>query len=353
MSKRKTILVAPLNWGLGHASRCIPLIHALQDQNFDVLIASDGASLDFLQKEFPILPSVELPSYSIKYAKSGKHLKWALLKRIPKILRAIEEEKKRVKDLVDSGMIQGIISDNRWGVFNDMVPSVYVTHQLNVLSGITTSITSKKHQKIIERFDECWVPDTFGPNNLSGELGHLKDSQIKIRYLGILSRMRKMDLPSQYDILFLLSGPEPQRRILEEKILSQFKDQDKSMILVRGVVDSQQTRKRMGNISVVNYLLKNELEEVMNASSLVVSRPGYTTLMDLSILEKKAFFIPTPGQDEQMYLAKRMKKLRMAPYCDQNQFSIEKLQVSANFKGLKSDRQPTDYRELFGLFDSK
>ena len=125
------------------------------------------------------------------------------------------------------------------------------------------------------------------------------------------------------------------------------------MILVRGVVDSQQTRKRIGNIRVVNYMLKNELEEVINASRLVVSRPGYSTLMDLSILGKKAFFIPTPGQDEQMYLAKRMKKLRMAPYCDQNQFSIEKLQGSENFKGLKSEHQPKDYKELFCLFDSK
>ncbi len=353
MTNRKTILVAPLNWGLGHASRCIPLILALIDQDLDVLLASDGAALDFLKKEFPELPIVELPSYSIKYAKKGRHLKWALLKTIPKILSAVEEEKKIVNDLVDTGAIHGIISDNRMGVFSDKVPSVYLTHQLTVLSGITTSITSKKHQKIIERFDECWVPDYLGENNLSGKLGHLADPRFNLKYLGILSRMRKRKLPKQYDIVFLLSGPEPQRSILEDRILSEFKEFDRRIILIRGVVEHQQTKKRIGNINVVNFMLKKELEEVINASGLVVSRSGYSTLMDLSFLEKKAFFIPTPGQDEQLYLAKRMKELGMAPFCVQNEFRSESLQKVDNYTGMKNNSSPLDYGELFSLFNGK
>jgi uncharacterized protein (TIGR00661 family) len=353
MPRRKTILVAPLNWGLGHASRCIPLIHEILDQDLDVLIASDGAALEFLKKELPQLPSVELPSYSIKYPRKGHYLKWALLKRVPKILKAVEEEKKRVKDLVDSGTIQGIISDNRWGVYNDSIPSVYITHQLTVLSGITTTITSKIHQRIIERFDECWVPDYSGTNNLSGDLGYINNPNFTIIYLGALSRMRKLDLPIQIDILFLLSGPEPQRSILEGIILDQFKELDRSIVLVRGVLESQQTKIRIGKIDVINYVLKNELEEILNTSGLVVSRPGYTTLMDLSILEKKAFFIPTPGQYEQVYLAKRLKELELAPFCEQDDFSIESLQEVVNFKGLKGDSQPIDYKDLFSLFNGK
>ena len=323
------------------------------DRDFDVLIASDGAALEFLKKEFPQLPLVELPSYSIKYSRKGAWLKWTLLKRIPKILKAVEQERKIVHDLVDTGRIQGIISDSRWGIYNEKVPSVYITHQLNVMSGITTAVTSRRHQRIIERFDECWVPDNDGPNNLSGKLGHLKDAEFKIRYLGVLSRMRKMDLTLQNDILFLLSGPEPQRSILEDRIISDFKDLDKHMVLVRGVIKTQQMRKRIGNISVIDFLLRDELEELINASELVISRPGYTTLMDLSILGKKAFFIPTPGQNEQLYLAKRMSKLGMAPYCVQNEFSKKRLQEVNNFQGMKTDSFSVDYKELFSLFDGK
>jgi UDP-N-acetylglucosamine transferase subunit ALG13 len=316
----------------------------------DVIMASDGASLELLKKEFPGLPSLELPSYSIKYAKNGPLLKWALLKRIPKIIQSVKEEKKRVNDLVVLGRIQGIISDNRFGVFNELVPSVYITHQINVLSGKTTSITSKWHHNIIKQFDECWVPDNHGAKNLSGKLGHLDNKKIKLRYLGLISRMVKMDIPIQHDILFLLSGPEPQRSLLEEKILSEFKDLEKRMILIRGVVEPQQKRTRIGNINLVNFMLKDELEEYLNACSLVVSRPGYTTLLDLAALQKKAFFIPTPGQHEQLYLAKRMKELRMAPYSNQNEICIEQLGEVSKFNGMESDFEPLDHQELFSLF---
>lgn len=191
MPFRKKILVAPLNWGLGHATRCIPIINALLDYNFDVFIASDGVALALLQKEFPNLPSFELSSYQIKYAEKGRNFKLKMIWDSPKVLKAMAKEKKQVKVLVKEHQIDGIISDNRLGVYYKKVPCVFITHQLNVLSGNTTWFSSKMHQTIIKKFKECWVPDVKNKPNLTGKLGHLKKSKLNIKHLGPLSRFEK------------------------------------------------------------------------------------------------------------------------------------------------------------------
>ena len=179
-SNNKTILIAPLNWGLGHATRCIPIIKALQENNFIPIIASDGIALALLRKEFPYIQTLELPSYQIEYAKNGKNFKWKLLKNLPKMMEAIWEEKRLVKKWVKKYAIEGIISDNRLGVFSPKVPSVFITHQLNVMTGNTTWITSILHQKIIKKYTECWVPDIENAPNLTGKLGHLKTNTLEL-----------------------------------------------------------------------------------------------------------------------------------------------------------------------------
>lgn len=354
MPVRKTILIAPLYWGLGHATRCIPMIRELLKSGYKVIIASDGEALSLLQKEFPELESLELPSYNIKYSKRGRNLKWLLFKKLPNLLRVIRQEKEVIEDLISEGKINGIISDNRFGVYSSKVPSVYLTHQLNVLSGNTTLITSKRHQRIIRNnFNECWIPDHKGSENLSGDLGHLSNSKIPLKYIGVLSRMKKKELPKRYDVLFLLSGPEPQREYLEKIIINNFRDRPSRSLLVRGVVEKNQAKHMTGNIEVVNYMLSDALENVLNSTDLVISRSGYTSIMDLAALEKKAYFIPTPGQFEQEYLAKRCKELGMAPYCNQKDFSYDNLQELYSYKGLKTQDQKTNYQELFALFEGK
>ena len=167
----KKVIVAPLNWGLGHASRCIPMIQALLQNNFTPIIASDGKAFEFLQKEFPQLIFLELPSYGISYA---KNLKWRLFLQLPKIFSVVKKEKKVIARFLEKNKdVVGIISDNRFGVRNSKISSVYITHQLNVLSGITTFFTSKIHQSIIKKFDECWIPDT-ADSEFSGKLSSLK-----------------------------------------------------------------------------------------------------------------------------------------------------------------------------------
>ena len=188
-SKQKTILIAPLNWGLGHATRCIPIIKALLENNYTPIIASDGIALALLKKEFPAVQTLELPSYQIEYAKNGANFKWKLIQNGPKMVRAILEEKKIIKNWIEKHAIDGIISDNRLGVISKKVPSVFITHQLNVMTGNTTWITTKAHQYIIKKYTECWVPDLAGTLNLTGKLGHINDPNIKIKYIGPISRL--------------------------------------------------------------------------------------------------------------------------------------------------------------------
>lgn len=348
---RKQILIAPLNWGLGHATRCIPIINALLINGFKPIIASDGNALYLLQKEFPELGFVELPSYNIKYSKKGSRLKLKLLKEVPRILKAIKTEHKIIQDLVAKNKIDGIISDNRLGVYSKKVPSVYITHQLNVLSGNTTFLSTKLHQKTIRKFDECWIPDYEGRNNLSGVLSHSKNSSITVKYIGVLSRFNKIDLQQKYDLMVLLSGPEPQRTLLEEKLFLELSDYNGKVIFIKGIIETKQKVTTQNNLTIYNYMTSTELETAINESKLILSRSGYTTIMDLEKLNKKAFFIPTSGQFEQEYLAKYLKEKLIAPFVRQEDFTLEHLKLVEDYSGFTSLKSIPICKSLFTLFE--
>ncbi len=355
MNTQKNILVAPLNWGLGHATRCIPLIYALFEEGFNVILGSDGAALKLLQKEFPQLKSIELPSYDIKYAKNGKSFKWKMLLRSPKVLKAIRKERDLLKTLVRKNEIDGVLSDNRLGLYHADIPTVFMTHQLQVLSGKTTRITSALHRNYIRKFDECWVPDFDGKINLSGKLGHPKKFDIPVKYIGALSRLEKKEVAPSYDVMVLLSGPEPQRSELEEILLHELKHYNGQVLFIRGVVEAEQHIKRQGQIKLVNFMETQDLQKAICASDIIISRSGYTTIMDLLKLGKKALFIPTPGQTEQEYLARRLEAKGIIPFAAQERFSLKdlsKVKLYSGFGTLLSDYRVDNglSRELFSLF---
>ncbi|WP_435623652.1 glycosyltransferase [Flagellimonas sp.] len=354
MQESKRILVAPLNWGLGHSTRCIPIINALLVHGHQPYIASDGVALSLLQKEFPALPAFELPSYKITYAEKGRNFKVKMIWDSPKVIKAMTKEKKAIKKLVKQHQLDGVISDNRLGGYYKKVPCVFITHQLNVLSGNTTWMSSKAHQNIIKKFDACWVPDVEGKPNLTGKLGHLKKKKKNLRYLGPLSRFEKKKKKTVYDLMVLLSGPEPQRSFLEEKLLEELKNYRGDVLFVKGKIEEKQTHETLDHskyrLDLYNFMQSKELENAINQSKLILCRSGYTTVMDLAKLEKKAFFIPTPGQYEQEYLAKRMQKQGLAPFCEQDDFTMEQLGRMDSFKGLTQFETNTDYTELFEVF---
>lgn len=352
MSSKK-ILVAPLNWGLGHATRCIPIIEALENNGYIPIIASDGVALQMLQKEFPHLQSLELPSYHIEYAKNGAFFKWKMIKNSPKMIDAILQEKKTIRQWIDEYDIAGIISDNRLGVYSKKIPSVFITHQLNVLTGNTTWISSKVHQHIIKKFNQCWIPDVETKPNLSGKLGHLENPEENIKYIGPLSRLHRKPTDKKYDLMVILSGPEPQRGMLEDQLTQEMGQFKGKVVFIKGKIEPEQKIEQVGNVTYYNFMNTEELENTFNESEIVLCRSGYTTIMDLAQLGKKAFFIPTPGQYEQEYLAKKLKKEGLVPFAKQEDFKIENLLEIDLFKGLKNFGTAITWNKLFCLFEGK
>ena len=284
--------------------------------------------------------------------KKGKYLKLKLLLATPSIFLASKKEQKIVAQIIAKEQISGIISDNRLGVFSNDIPSVYITHQLNVLSGATTFITSKIHQKFIQKFNECWVPDVESDQNLSGKLGYLNSSRLNIKYTGVLSRFKKQETSLKYDLMVLLSGPEPQRTLLENKLLLELKNYQGSVLFVRGVLSEKEEISAPKNFKIVNYLLSKDLEIAINESAVIIARSGYSTIMDLAVLGKKAFFIPTPGQFEQEYLAERFQEMGIAPFAKQQNFKLENLYEITKYSGFNSTKTEIDL-SLFKLFQSK
>jgi len=276
-----------------------------------------------------------------------------MLQSSPKMAKAIKAEKKAITSIIKEYRIDGIISDNRLGVHNKDLPCVFITHQLQVLSGNTTWLSTKLHQKIIKRFNECWVPDNLEELNLSGKLGHITMYDIPVKYIGPLSRFTKKELPVKYDVMVLLSGPEPQRTLFEKQLLIAFKNYNGNVIFIKGTIEDEQHISEEKNMIIYNYLTSSQLEKAINESALIVARSGYTTLMDLAKLSKHAFFVPTPGQFEQVYLAERLTQLDVAGSCKQDEFTTEKLNNVSDFKGLTAMDYEVNYKKLFSLFESK
>ena len=357
MNFKKRILVAPLNWGLGHATRCIPIIKALMVEQFEPVIACDGASLNLLKKEFPGLTYIELPSYNITYSKHGFLLQWQLFKSIPRLLKVIREEHKQTQNIIQTHQIEGLISDNRFGFHHNKVPSVFITHQLNIQTGfeLTNSIARWLQYRYIKKFNSLWIPDIEGNNNYAGLLSNPKvKPTMPIWYLGALSRLSPSIEKTTYEpiqFLGIVSGPEPQRTILEKGLIKALKDRKEKSLIVLGKPEID-TNETMGNLSVHSHMNATELNTAITQSELIICRPGYSTVMDLAKLEKKAFFIPTPGQTEQEYLAANFKQNGICYSQKQADFDFEKaITESKKYSGFVALKQTTtNWEELFCLF---
>lgn len=334
--KKLKILITPLNWGIGHATRCVPIIDALLQQKFEPIIASDGDALLLLKEQFPKLTFYTLPSYKISYPKQGFLMHLHLFLQSRKILKVIKEEKKVIAKIIKKEAINGIISDNRFGAYSTKIPSVYITHQLKVKSGLTTFISTKLHQTFIKNFTEVWIPDNKN-SEYSGELS-AKSIPLRKKFIGILSRLTKDNLPIKNDILVLLSGPEPQRTLLEKKLITEFKTSNKKILFVRGLVNVKENLEDFNACKIVNYLNQQNLQKEMNRSKMVIARSGYSTIMDVAKLNKKVFFIPTPGQSEQIYLAHFLKRKKMAPFVKQHKFNLNTLKEIENYSGFKDTK---------------
>jgi uncharacterized protein (TIGR00661 family) len=305
------VLLAPLDWGLGHATRCIPIIRSFQDLNIEVLIAAEGSVATLLHAEFPNIRIIPLRGYQIKYAKTSTGLYWKLLSQVPKILRTIREEHTWLQRIIQEEKIDLVVSDNRYGLNSNQIPCVFITHQLTIKAPIKIieDLLQKINYHFINRFSSCWIPDAFGEKNVAGVLSHPKLlPRIPVNYLGIITRMKQDHSANfTYQYCFLLSGPEPQRTLLEAQILSILPQLSESIVIVRGLPNNDSSFEVPEKIKVFNHLATDGLDSVLSSSELIICRSGYTSVMELIGLQKKALLIPTPGQTEQLYLAEKLQ----------------------------------------------
>jgi len=335
-------LVIPLDWGLGHATRCVPIIRALLANGCEVLIAAEGATESLLKHEFQQLRFIPLTGYRISYSKKKYWLPFKIIAQVPWILMRIYKEHQWVKKNVKIHSITAIIADNRFGLYHSTLPSVYITHQLLIKTGnpFTEKVAQKIHYWFIKKYSVCWVPDFVGPNNIAGELSHPVNRPKNITYIGGLSRFENRGaFEKKYDLLMLVSGPEPQRTIFESLLLIQLENFKGKSLLVRGLpgiaaVDENdfETRNNQPNLTIKSHLAAEELNEVIQQSDLVVCRSGYTTIMDLIKLNKKAILVSTPGQTEQEYLAAHLMQQQIFYAVSQQHFNLgESLAAASGF----------------------
>jgi predicted glycosyltransferase len=332
MSKRKKILICPLDWGLGHAARDISLIRLFIENNFEPVIASSGNTFELLKGEFPKLQFIDFPSYTIRFSKYRSQV-FKMLLLIPKIVWWVIKEHRFIKKLIRINNIDIVFSDNRFGLWNKNVYSIFMTHQLKVKFPGFLKFLEPIYQfvsyHLIKNYDECWIPDYEGDINLSGELSHVKSKLKNIYFIGPLSKFKNTihkEKTKNFDVLFILSGPEPQRSIFENKIFEQTKESNIGACIVRGTSEECTNKFQFPVYNIVNT---DELYHLISQSELIVCRSGYSSVMDLYLLKKKAVLVPTPGQTEQEYLAEFLSKRGMFYFLSQHEFDINKILSNA------------------------
>jgi len=304
------VLVCPLNWGLGHATRCVPIIRKLVTEGHEVVIVGDGYPLAFLQQEFPSLRFIEFPSYEVYYA-AGKSQIGIMIFNLPNIIKGIVHEYIWLRNILRKEHFDQVISDNRFGMWNKRVHSVYITHQLMVkmpqILKFLEPLAHRVHKTFIRRYDECWIPDRAENGGLSGDLAHKYPLPHNAKFIGSLSRFQGMAntvANTDFEVVAVISGLEPQRTILEDNLLLKYKNKPEKMLIVRGQPQAQICERRVGNITLVSHLSDLELSAVLLGAKKIICRSGYSSIMDLDALKclHKAELIPTPGQTEQEYL---------------------------------------------------
>lgn len=304
------ILVAPLDWGLGHSTRCVPIIRRLIELGARPVIGADAGPFALLRAEFPDLRHVRIPGVNVRYS-SGRSQLWSMARQFPAMVRSVPAERALFDRLKNDLRLDAVISDQRFGIRSADLPSVLITHQVFPFTPIAQGALRRVNLHHIARFDRCWIMDEPVAPGLAGELSHGRNVPKNARYIGTVSRMRLTPALSRgeggtphnerYRIVAVISGPEPQRTMLDRLLTDQLQSIPGEHLLVRGLPNEQHER-RFVNVTALPHLSGDKLAPLLTSAELIVSRSGYTTLMDLVALGRSALIIPTPGQAEQEYL---------------------------------------------------
>lgn len=303
------ILVAPLNWGLGHSSRCVPLVERLIAEGYEVVLGGDGESLALLRKHFPTLAVLQLAPLRLHYSQSGRQV-WAILRALPSIIRSARQDHALLDEYLRYEQLDEVISDNRFGLYSSKTRCLYLTHQLSIALPRPWEwlepLVARLHRRIIRHYDTCLIPDEQAGHGLAGKLSHPAILPPHAKYIGALSRFAgKTYTPdTTYKIVAVLSGLEPQRTLLEQELCRRYEHTDETVLIVRGKLQEPPTIIKHGKLTIVPWLDDSHLAAYLLGAERIICRSGYSSVMDLYALDvmQKAEWHPTPGQPEQEYL---------------------------------------------------
>lgn len=302
----------------------MPVIRYLQGLGHTVTLAGNDWQRKYICQTFPGIDTIHLDGYNVQYSKTGKGFLFNLFKQLPGLLKTIEAENEWLLSEATHNNYDGIISDNRYGLYHPRIPSVIMTHQVLAQSGlgsIADNILCGIHYKRLQHFSECWVVDVPGSPNLAGKLAHPDVMPHNAKYIGLLSQIEPASTSEEH-LLVLLSGPEPQRTLLADNLWEQVKHHNGKVVFIEGSDHVTEKGDIPPHIDYHKRITKEVLEPLIAKASLVICRSGYSTIMDLVVLGKKAVLIPTPGQTEQIFLGKHLHKEGMYYCVSQDKFRL-------------------------------
>ena len=336
--KQLRILIAPLDWGLGHVTRSVPLIRHILSLGHTVIFAGNESQQKYVRSVYPALHYINLEGYNVSYARSKYGMIPRIALQIPRLRKMIRTEQAWLQETIKALHIDAVLSDNRYGLYSKLVPCVFITHQLQVRTGYSRHLDHlllRLHYRFIEKFTHCWIVDEQEDNGLSGALAHpARLPKVKTDYIGLLSQCAGSAVRPQpgneFYVLILLSGTEPQRSMLSELLWKKAIKSDQHIIFVEGSEQATVPASIPPHISYHKRLSADELSTAIETASIVICRSGYSSIMDLIALNKKAVLIPTPGQTEQEYLGQYLGKQKIFMVSDQKKFDLQTSLINAS-----------------------
>ncbi len=339
------VLVAPLDWGLGHATRCVPVIREFLRKGAEVEIAVVKANAAFFREVFPEVRQRIAPGYNIVYPKHGFNMAFWLLKKSSHLNAVIRYEHRYAEEMVERHGYDIIVSDNRFGFYSTKAHCVYMTHQRRIAFPAAFSalegVGIRWHNSVMKHFDEVWVPDEERFNGYAGSLSHVAGCPVPLKFVGLLSRFADLDASNGPDcegetvkaregrtdqnVLAVVSGVEPARTLFETELRDILSQIPGNHVMVLGKPQKGQCTWTEGNIEFHNHLPTEEFARAVKNADWVVSRGGYSTVMDMAFLGARCIFVPTPGQYEQVSLAKELASSGYAVHIPAQEFSLKSL----------------------------
>jgi len=333
------ILYAVCAWGLGHATRSLPILRRLAREH-RVIVYSDGPALALVRSELPDLAFVEAPAYPNIFG--GRLLALDFFLGLPRLVRAMRAEYRETQTLVAMHGIDRVVSDSRWGVSSRRVPSIFISHHLRQVAPrgfraaerLTEAVTWRS---IHGRYRRILVPDVASGGGLSGRLAHelSRYDPAQLRYIGPISDVTRQAVTRDLDTLVVLGGPEPSRSRLEEHLLPGLAALPGRTVVLRGVPDARAPRWPLATVAAFPHAPKAERDTLFSAARVIVGRSGYTTLMDAASVGARALFIPLPGQTEQEYLAARLAQRGLTHHVRERDVDLPRdVRIAASRPGL-------------------